>query len=162
MYSTRILVILIFVTVTNCRVPTIDHALNKYNQGSVPYIEVSTILAEPSYLIVDTREKEEYLVSHIPGALWVGYETFKMESLEDRYPKDTSIVVYCSVGVRSEDIGELLIEKGFTDVQNLYGGIFEWKNRGAIVVDSLEEPTENVHAYSKFWGHLLTEANKVY
>lgn len=134
----------------------------KYNQESVPYIEVSKIVAKKPFLIIDTREKEEYMVSHIPGALWVGYETFKIESLEERFPKDTSIVVYCSVGVRSEDIGEQLTEHGFTDVYNLYGGIFEWKNLGRSVVDSLENDTENVHAYSKFWGHLLTDANKVY
>ncbi|MGB5691158.1 MAG: rhodanese-like domain-containing protein [Flavobacteriaceae bacterium] len=162
MSSIRILIILIFTIVAGCRVPSIDHALKKYNLESVPYIKVSTILTEQPYLIIDAREKEEYMVSHIPGALWVGYKTFQMESLNERFPKDTSIVVYCSVGVRSEDIGEQLMEQGFTDVHNLYGGIFEWKNLGGPVVDSLEKDTENVHAYSKYWSHLLTEANKVY
>jgi rhodanese-related sulfurtransferase len=111
---------------------------------------------------MDAREEEEYKVSHIPGAHWVGYSTFEIDSLEQRVPKDTSIVIYCSVGIRSEDIGERLLERGFTDVHNLYGGIFEWKNSGGLVVDSVGNQTENVHAYSKYWDHLLTQANKVY
>ena len=162
MSSSRILIILIFALVMGCRQPSIDQALKTYNRGSVPYIEASSFLAEQPCLIFDTREKEEYMVSHIPGALWVGYSTFEMDSLKRHYPKDTTIVVYCSVGIRSENIGEELIEHGFTDVHNLYGGIFEWKNLGRPVVDSLGNDTENVHAYSKYWGHLLTQANKVY
>ena len=40
------------------------------------------------------------------------------------------IIVYCSIGVRSEDIGEKLKELGYTKILNLYGGIFDWKNKG--------------------------------
>ena len=76
--------------------------------------------------------------------------------------QEKRIVVYCAVGVRSEDIGEILLASGYSEVKNLYGGIFEWKNQGRIVIDSLKKETENVHAYSKYWGRLLTRANKVY
>ena len=71
-------------------------------------------------------------------------------------------VVYCSIGVRSEKIGEKLQAAGYTNVKNLYGGIFQWKGEGEKVVDSLGLSTERVHAFSKLWGKLLTNAKKVY
>ena len=113
--------------------------------------------------VLDTREIEEYKASHLAGSYWVGYESFRLDKIDSLVrTKNKRIVVYCSVGVRSEDIGEKLLQQGYTDVRNLYGGIFEWKNQGRKVVDSSGLETQNVHAYSKFWGRLLTDANKVY
>ena len=137
--------------------------LKRYNKGSVPYISVKELADSKNHIILDTREKQEFDVSRIPGAIWVGDEEFNEDHFRSRIKQlDTSIIVYCSVGVRSEDFGEQLIDAGYTDVKNLYGGIFQWKNTGHIVVDSTGAATENVHAYSKYWGKLLTEANKVY
>lgn len=159
----RILVIPFLILLLSCAETSIDSALNRYNKGTVPYISVEGLNENNHYLLLDTREIEEYKVSHIPGAKWVGYKTFSVDSLRSTLPElDTSLVVYCSVGVRSEDIGEVLMENGYTDVKNLYGGIFQWKNHGLNVIDSFGAPTQNVHAYSKYWAKLLTEANKVY
>jgi 3-mercaptopyruvate sulfurtransferase SseA len=74
----------------------------------------------------------------------------------------TPIVVYCSLGVRSENISEKLNAAGFTDVRNLYGGIFEWKNKHNPVFDSEEIETEKVHTYSKNWSKWLTNGEKIY
>jgi hypothetical protein len=76
--------------------------------------------------------------------------------------KSIPLVVYCSVGVLSEDIGEKLEALGYTNVKNLYGGIFEWKNKGYPVIDNNGKDTRKVHAYNKRWGQLLTNAEKVY
>ena len=71
-------------------------------------------------------------------------------------------MVYCSIGIRSEDISEKLKKAGYTNVYNLYGGIFEWKNRNYPVVNPENEVTEKVHAYSKQWGQWLHKGKKVY
>src|SRR5690606_2499336 len=63
-------------------------------------------------IILDTREKNEYLVSHIRGAINVGYDDFNMNALNG-VPKNTKIFVYCSIGYRSELIGEQLKTAGF-------------------------------------------------
>ena len=44
----------------------------------------------------------------------------------------------------------------------MYGGIFEWKNKGFKVFDSEEKETENVHAFSKEWSKWLKKGVKVY
>ena len=160
--SDLLLIISLFL-LQSCSEITVDGVLKRYNNGTVPYITIGELAKEKKLLILDTREKEEYDVSRIPGAIWVGFKEFNLDQLKSQLTEsETPIVVYCSVGVRSEDIGENLIEAGYTDVRNLYGGIFEWKNKGNTVVDSTGQSTENVHAYSKYWGKLLTEANKVY
>ncbi|MBV1952772.1 MAG: rhodanese-like domain-containing protein, partial [Cycloclasticus sp.] len=112
-------------------------------------------------LIIDTREKKEYNVSHIKKARYVGYDNFKISKLK-RVDKNTTIVVYCSVGYRSEKIGEKLIKAGFKKVMNLQGGIFDWKNKGYPVYDNNGEETKKIHAYSKSWGKWLTKGEKVY
>ena len=70
--------------------------------------------------------------------------------------------MYCSSGVRSEDVAEQLKEAGFENVFNLYGGIFEWKNKDNPVVNSKDKETPKVHAFSKEWGVWLHKGKKVY
>jgi len=117
--------------------------------------------ANSSILFIDTREKKEYEVSHIEGALWVGYDDFKLERMAE-VDKDAQIIAYCSVGARSEKITRSLIEEGYTKVSNLYGSLFEWVNQGKPVVDKHGKPTKKVHAYSKTWGIWLKRGKKVY
>jgi hypothetical protein len=65
------------------------------------------------------------------------------------------------VGARSEKITEELLKKGYSDVSNLYGGIFEWVNEGKPVYTNNRKTTK-VHAYSMAWGIWLKQGEKVY
>lgn len=142
---------------------TIAKTLRQFNNGSVPYITVNELKKNTNYLLLDTRKKEEYRVSHIKNAKWAGYKKFELDSVLATYPdKNTPIVVYCSIGVRSENIGEKLQRAGYTNVKNLYGGIFEWKNNKESVVDPSGHVTEKVHAFNKQWGKLLIHGEKVF
>jgi len=40
--------------------------------------------------------------------------------------RDSEIVVYCHVGIRSASAVRLLRQAGFSNVRNLQGGIDEW------------------------------------
>ncbi|MCC5936362.1 MAG: rhodanese-like domain-containing protein [Lunatimonas sp.] len=111
-------------------------------------------------VLLDTREQEEYEVSHLQHAKWVGYETFDINAL-DTLSKDTPLVVYCSIGARSQDIGNRLKQVGFKEVYNLYGGIFHWVNEGLPIYNE-KGPTRKVHAYSRSWGIWVKNAQKVY
>jgi len=66
--------------------------------------------------------------------------------------KETTLVVYCSIGYRSDKIGGQLKKAGFNRVFNLYGSIFEWVNRGYTVVDKAGHPTNRLHTYNKHWS----------
>ncbi|MGB6152608.1 MAG: rhodanese-like domain-containing protein [Pricia sp.] len=140
-----------------------DRTLKKYNKESIPYITVDALHGMNHVTTLDTRKKEEFEVSHLKDALWVGFKTFDLADITSKITdKSTEIVVYCSIGVRSENIGEKLKDAGYIHVKNLYGGIFEWKNQGYPVYDTQDKETEKVHAFSKHWGKLLKKGEKVY
>ena len=144
---------------------TLEEVLNKYNHKKVPYIavaELKNLQQKNKVVILDSRELVEFMVSHIEGAILVGYNHFRLSSLPDSIDKKTPIVVYCTLGVRSEVIANQLVDKGYTDVKNLYGGISEWKNKDYIVIDSIQRMTENIHVYSKKWGKWLTKGNPIF
>ncbi len=143
---------------------SVEALLKKYNSGSVPYISVEELRMKQlngDMILLDTRSPEESEVSHIENAILVGYDDFDLDRLPDLSRKK-AIIVYCSLGIRSEQIGEKLKKAGFENVQNLFGGIFEWKNAGFPVLDSAGNPTEKVHAYSKQWSKWLKNAEKIY
>ncbi|MDE3742896.1 rhodanese-like domain-containing protein [Maribacter polysaccharolyticus] len=140
-----------------------DRALQTLNKGTIPYIEVSEAISKDSLIYLDSRDIKEFRVSHLKDAIWVGHDFFDPKRLQEIVPDlDTPVVVYCSIGVRSEDIGERLKELGYTNIQNLYGGIFKWKNSGYPVFDPEGNKTEKVHAYNRVWGKLLTKGEKIY
>lgn len=162
MMNFRFFLLLIFISCTHAQ-KSIEETLHRYNKGSVPYISAGELAGSDSYAVLDTRAWKEYQVSHLKNSLWVGFRSFELERVTEAFPdKNTPLVVYCSVGVRSEDIGEKLLAAGYTNVKNLYGGIFQWKIDGYPVFDPQGQPTSKVHAYSKQWGVLLTNAEKVY
>ena len=114
---------------------------------SVPYIYGKQVDIDNN-VILDIRTLEEYEVSHLPNAIWAGKENSEILEIG----KDAKIIVYCSLGKRSELKGEQLIESGYTNVYNLYGGIIEWHNNGMTTIDSNDNSTETIHPYSWFWG----------
>lgn len=141
-----------------------DLMLKGLYKETVPTIKVDSlkeIMQNDSPILLDTRSAEEYSVSHIADANHIDYESFDKSMVAD-LPKDKPVIVYCSVGYRSERIGEKLQEMGFKSVSNLYGGIFEWVNEGNTVVDTANTPTDSVHAYDKIWGLWLKKGTKVY
>lgn len=62
-----------------------------------------------SVVILDAREPQEFNVSHIVSAKNIGFNNFSSEEKQlQRLKKNAPIIVYCSVGIRSEQIGEKL------------------------------------------------------
>jgi rhodanese-related sulfurtransferase len=124
----------------------------------VPELEVQKVLQSRAILL-DARELEEYELSHLQDAVWVGYNDFDLDRLQGIENHD-SIIVYCSIGYRSEVIANRLKEAGYSNVFNFYGGIFEWSNQGHDVVDEDGQKTEQVHAFDRKWGVWLNKKSR--
>lgn len=138
-----------------------DSMLQNLLSHSVREVRISEVPSAENTVFLDARAKAEYEVSHLPNAQWVGFTHFQKKEVK-KIDKNQPIVVYCSVGYRSEKIAERLKAMGFTNVANLYGGIFEWKNQGKQVVDSRGNSTEKVHTYNKKWGQWLLFGEKIH
>lgn len=140
--------------------PEFQDRLEGLLSHSVPETGIPQAAKMDQAVFLDARAPEEYAVSHIENALWVGYDSFDTDRVA-ALPRDTPLVVYCSVGYRSERIAEKLIRAGYTRVSNLYGGIFEWVNQGYPVADN-QGPTRRVHTYNRQWSRWLLQGIKVY
>lgn len=135
----------------------LDAKLSHLLRFSVPLMSVDTLHARSADVyLFDVREEAEYQISHIPGARYLGYKDFHPDKLR-AVPKDACIVLYCSVGYRSEKIGERLMEEGYTQVFNLYGSIFEWADRGYPLWNKARETTFQLHTYNKQWAKWIKE-----
>lgn len=144
--------------------PEFSKKLESLLSHSVPELTCNKLFNNfEDYILLDTRDIEEYNVSHIKGALWVGYSGFK-PALIKSLPKDKAIVCYCSVGYRSEKIAEQLYKAGYTKVFNLYGSIFEWLNQGFPVYDIFGFRVYKVHTYNKRWSRWMNndKIQKIY
>lgn len=150
---------------TACKEKAYHSQLKLLYKHSVPLITADSLAGRlakgDSILLLDTRSLPEWKVSHLQGASLVEYDAFDAGSLQE-INRNQPVVIYCTIGYRSEKIGKQLKEAGFEQVYNLFGGIIEWKNKGYAVVDPSEVPTNRVHTYDRYWGIYLTNGTQVH
>lgn len=147
--------------------PTRDPAfathLNSVYNHSIPTLTVNELkeALKAGAIILDTRETNEFDVSHIRYSRHVGYIWFDMRSIYD-IPKTDTVVVYCAVGNRSERIAEKLKKAGYQNVFSLFGGLYEWVNRRNPVYNKENIQTTEIHVYDKSWIKWLDSGSPVY
>ena len=81
-------------------------------------------------LLVDVREKDEYLEGYIPGARWIPRGFLEIRVEEQIPDKSSDIVLYCAGGTRSALAARALSELGYTNVRSMAGGFTAWKRAG--------------------------------
>jgi phage shock protein E len=84
------------------------------------------------FLLVDVRTPAEYGAGHIRGALLLPVDTLAGRLAE--IPKDRPVYVYCQAGARSSRAASLLTKHGYTQINNVQGGIAAWQQAGFEVV----------------------------
>lgn len=71
------------------------------------------------YVIIDVREKDEFLSGHVKGALNIPPQKLMGGAKQlAGVPKDANIVVYCRTGSRSNVAAHILHGLGYTNVTN--------------------------------------------
>lgn len=104
-------------------------------------------------LLIDARTREEYEVSHLPGAIWAETPSQIAAALRETSDRQ-AVVFYCSVGVRSSKAAAKLVESRRPNVFNLQGSIFKWANEGRPLVAD-DHAVHVVHPYNERWSVLL-------
>jgi adenylyltransferase/sulfurtransferase len=101
------------------------------DEGSIPEMTPSELKrrmdAREPFELIDVREPFEYEIARIDGAKLIplGELTERLGELNRERP----IVVHCHSGMRSAQAVELLMQRGFTNVYNLEGGIDAWSDQ---------------------------------
>lgn len=124
--------------------------------ATVSTAQLAAELATPRRpLLLDARSDAEYAVSHLPGARHAPQAD--ESRLFRELPRDTPIVVYCSVGWRSAGLARRLRAQGLTDVRNLEGSAFAWANEGRPLAGE-RGALGQVHPWSASVAFLLVPA----
>lgn len=81
--------------------------------------------SDDSVILLDVRTFEEYRDEHIPGAVLIPLAVLSDE-LPSNYPNfNTTFIVYCRSGNRSQDAVNIMASLGYKNVYDL-GGIIDW------------------------------------
>ena len=142
--------------------PPLDRQLRKLVKADSCALSPSEAQQLDAPVYLDARERAEYEVSHLPGARYIGFGSLDTAALSGLEP-DTPLVVYCTVGYRSERIAHDLRGMGYTRVYNLYGSLYAWRLAGLPLFDAYG-PTHRIHTYNRKWGTFIpdTLGTKVY
>ena len=92
--------------------------------------EFNEAMALPGTVVVDMRNRYESEVGHFEGAILPNVDTFEeelpvaLQLLEGK--ASNKVLLYCTGGIRCEKASAYLKHHGFTDVNQLHGGIIAY------------------------------------
>ncbi len=95
---------------------------------------------EGEAIIVDVREERltGYKNFNVPRLIHMPKS--RLEKDYTGLPRELPLIIADSVGLRSHEVMEFLLGKGFTNLANLAGGIVEWEQDGLPVkIDFTEQ-----------------------
>ena len=108
-----------------------DDAYDVTNVGKhLSGVEFHNYIGQEDTVVVDMRNYYESEIGHFEGAICPEADTFREELeivtdlLEDK--KDKKVLLYCTGGIRCEKASAYLKHQGFSDVNQLHGGILEY------------------------------------
>ena len=79
-------------------------------------------------LIVDVRERDEFTAERAPGVALIPLSEFAAR--HEELPKDRPLLMICAAGSRSASATAFLLQRGWTDVKNVTGGMMAWAGAG--------------------------------
>ncbi len=91
-------------------------------------------------IIVDVRETHltGYKKFDVPNVIYIPNSVIELRYKE--LPRDKGLIIADSVGLRSREVMQFLLSKGFTNIANLASGIVGWEQDGLpLIIDKNEQ-----------------------
>jgi len=82
---------------------------------------------EPYPLLLDVREPNEFSYCHINGS--INMPMANVFAGVGQLDPQQEIIVICHHGMRSAQIANFLLSKGFSNISNLSGGVAAWASQ---------------------------------
>lgn len=88
--------------------------------------EAKNMMDTQQVIVLDVREQDEYDSGHIPNAVLLPVGTIDEDTAAAVIPdKDSTVLVYCRSGNRSQSASSALAKLGYTNIYE-FGGINTW------------------------------------
>jgi len=111
----------------------IQEAKAAVNEVSVAEVK-KMIDDKEEIILLDVRDKEEYVIEHIPGAINISRGILELKAHLVVPDKTKKIIVYCGVDLRSPLATKTLNDLGYRKAVNMTGGLRAWKEAGYPVL----------------------------
>ena len=99
-----------------------------------------TATGVPEPLLVDVRERHEFANQRATGAILLPISEFVAR--HEELPKDRPLRMICAAGSRSAQATAFLLQRGWTDVKNVTGGMMAWSGAGLPTKGGRPAPDE--------------------
>ncbi len=86
--------------------------------------------AKENFVLLDVRDKNELEEGRIPGAINISRGMLEFKAPMVMLDRDSKIVVYCGLDLRSPLATRTLNEMGYKNAVNMTGGLKAWKLAG--------------------------------
>ena len=93
----------------------------------------SKIDSGEKFFFIDCREQNEWDETHVAGSTLLPLSEFQEKYEEVLTDKNASVAILCRSGKRSMNACMFLLSKGYTDLNNVEGGILAWQGSGFAV-----------------------------
>jgi rhodanese-related sulfurtransferase len=85
---------------------------------------------EKDYIVIDVRTQKEYNNQKIPNTKLINFYDTDFKDQLNQLDKNKKYLIHCRSGSRSANALSVMKELGFTNVQDLKGGINAWNSAG--------------------------------
>lgn len=106
--------------------------------AEIGFDDLETARQDAGTAVVDVRFMSEHLSGHVPGAVSASYTRLPVY-IEDRVPKDKTLLVHCAAGGRAAAASSFLAREGF-DVRYVNGPFTAYAEKYEAARGRSEEP----------------------
>jgi len=109
------------------------HEMNR-GGNKITCADLTALVNKNSASLIDLRTADEFNTGHIANSINMPHDDF--EKYDHRISSDSNqpIILICSMGRQSANIGETLKNKEYTNINILSGGIMTWQQEGLPLV----------------------------
>ncbi len=107
----------------------VNDAKTRVKETNVPEVK-KRLDAGDKFILVDTREDNEWARGHLPGAMHLCKGIIERDIEATVFDKSAEIILYCGGGFRSALAADNLQKMGYTNVISMDGGWRGWTESG--------------------------------
>lgn len=96
--------------------------------------DLTRLSNKSSAMVIDLRTSEEFEVGYIANSINMPHDNFDKYSHQISSDLDKPIILICSMGRQSANIGEKLKNMKYTNINILSGGIMTWQQEGLPLI----------------------------